>query len=690
MGDRGRADRRVGVDGETDGGAIYDRAGAVDCAGGAVAAALGAGQAIVALWVSSWVWGGWYGTNWLLILTSGKRATVDSAIAEGDPSLWSWQAWTYYLDSLPDRVYPWLLGVAIGGGLLTVWRSKFAPSPASRHPASYPLKPQTRSDSSRWLLVILIGAYVLGALNPNKDPRYILPEVSILAIWLALGLSVWSWKIRMIAIALAFTANIAQTWPTSDPQASPDRAYVGADYPHAEIVAALREAEPFTRQTIGVLPSTKTVNQHNLNFYGAIADFAVYGRQVGTIAEQVPADIGALSWFLLKTGDPGSVPESYAAMVAQVRQGSEFERFGAWDLPDGETIEVYRQRARSVEVIPKLSPRLPTMPSLAVDLPNRATPGSIVPIAYRWTGSWPALRDRVMLLDWYKSEARSQAPEAPATSEALKSSEAPKPKPAQRSSWIHDRAIAAGNLTLTPLTDADPHSCRSQPDRCEFELIDRTAMQIPADIAPGRYQVRARSLVPHDRDPQVMTIPTSDTTVEIVANSSNPVTIADPRLPELDLSQQLRQLAALMPQGLDRLDRVFSEIARINQYDPTQDYLDRTIAALEFRLQRDSSPSDPQIDWAYTVALAQLLKKRVEPAIVAFERVTQLDPTNPYGWAYLAVVETLSLHPHAAYHAIDRAIAISPTIPEFHTLRGVLAILRGNFSQARQDLTRSP
>ncbi|NJN60566.1 MAG: phospholipid carrier-dependent glycosyltransferase [Coleofasciculaceae cyanobacterium RL_1_1] len=636
-------------------------------------------QTIAALWVSSWVWGGWYGTNWLLILTSGKRATVDSAIAEGDPSVWSWRAWTYYLDDLPDRAYPWLLGLAIGGGLLTVWRSKFAASQISGNPASHPFKAQTRSDSDRWLLVISIGAYVLGALSPNKDPRYILPEVAILAIWLALGLSVWSWKLRMIAIALAFTANIAQTWPTSDPQASPDRAYAGANYPHAAIVAAVcvRWNRLHGRRS-ACMPSTKTVNQHNLNFYGAIADFAIYGRQVGTIAEQVPADIRALSWFLVKTGDPGSVPESYAAMVEQIRHGGEFERFGRWDLPDGEMIEVYRKIERSVEIAATVQPGSPALPAsisgiaLALDLPKQAIPGSIVPVTYRWTGNWEALRDRVMLLGWHNSKSTT----------------------AERPAWIHDRAVTAGNLTLKPLADGDPHSCRSRPANCTFEIIDRTAMQIPAEIAPGRYQLQARSLDPRDRDPQAVTLQASDTMIEIVASSSNPsnpsnfsnsLTTADPRSRELDLSQQLRQLAALMPQGLDQLDHIFSDISRINQYDPTQDYLDQTIAALEFRLQ-----IDPRLDWAYTIAIAQLLKKRIDPAIAAFDRITQLDPANPYGWAYLAVVETIGLHPHAAYRSIDRAIAIAPTIPEFHTLRGVLAILYGNLSQARQDLAPSP
>ena len=46
----------------------------------------------------------WYRTNWLLILTSGKRATVDSAIAEGDPALNTLDAWTYY-----GKILPYLL-----------------------------------------------------------------------------------------------------------------------------------------------------------------------------------------------------------------------------------------------------------------------------------------------------------------------------------------------------------------------------------------------------------------------------------------------------------------------------------------------------------------------------------------------------------------------------------------------------
>jgi len=630
------------------------------------------GQAILAFWISSWIWGGWYGTNWLLILTSGKRATVDSALAEGDPSLLNPRAWTYYLEGLPDRASWLLLGLAIVGASIAAYRAMavpFAVDRASRSRIDWP-----------WFWAIAGGGYLLCSLNVNKDPRYILPEAAILAIGLAIGLAFWPWRLRAIAIAIVALFGLGQSWPTTAVTASHLRAYTGMPYPHAEIVTAMRESAPFARQTIGVLPSTATVNQHNVNLRGAIADFSVYGRQVGTREDFIEADVRALPWFLLKTGDPGSVPATYSATVDRVRQDESFERFGLWWLPNGEAIEVYRQRLRDVTIAAQPHPRphildnsLCSMPdpsqscaadTLGIDLTvrDRVRPGELVNVRFRWSGVWEVLRDRVVLLGWYAAGT-------------------------DRPAWIFDRAVAAGNLAAIPLADGDPESCRSRPDACLFEIDERAAMQIPADADAGPYRLRASIL-----DPETGTATElPDAIATIVIDPDRPIEpaalaapAADPPAPALDLGQQLRQLASLMPDGLERLDRVFLEVGRINQYDPTQDYLDRTIAALDYRLE-----SDPRRDWAYTVALAQLLNKRVDAAIAAFDRVTQIDPDDPYGWAYLAIVETIAIHPHAAYRAIDRAVALAPDIPEFRTLRGVLALTRGNLVGARRDLAAS-
>jgi len=77
----------------------------------------GLGQGLLGLGLAIPIVYPWYRTNWLLILTASKRATIDSAIAEGDPPLASPAAWLYYLKLLPEMVSWPLLGVALLGWL---------------------------------------------------------------------------------------------------------------------------------------------------------------------------------------------------------------------------------------------------------------------------------------------------------------------------------------------------------------------------------------------------------------------------------------------------------------------------------------------------------------------------------------------------------------------------------------------
>ncbi|WP_322745293.1 glycosyltransferase family 39 protein, partial [Coleofasciculus sp. LEGE 07081] len=80
-------------------------------------------QLVGSLTLSVFVFGFWYRTNWLLMLTSGKRATIDSAIAEGDPPLNTIEAWVYYWKILPYLV-SWLLLLVSIVGLILYWKRR--------------------------------------------------------------------------------------------------------------------------------------------------------------------------------------------------------------------------------------------------------------------------------------------------------------------------------------------------------------------------------------------------------------------------------------------------------------------------------------------------------------------------------------------------------------------------------------
>jgi 4-amino-4-deoxy-L-arabinose transferase-like glycosyltransferase len=647
-------------------------------------------QFIGSLWVSSWIFAPWYRTNWLTILTSGKRATIDAAIAEGDAPLNTIAAWTFYWQQLPHQVTLPLLLVPIFS-LLVYWgRGERVKGKGEKRnsqlntPNSQLNTPNSPLPSLKWLAIFLIGGYLLSSLNMNKDDRYTIPYLPVLAILLAYGLTVFKGlrgkRIRWGTFGLAILLMVFNLFPIGgypgdwitfalSPSVK-NHPQFHSTLPHKQIIAEIIRTEPYLRSTLGVLPSTATINQHNLNYNGALANFQVYGRQVGTKKNNVVRDMRSLTWFLTKTGNQGSVPSSQAQIVQAVETSPEFKLHQTWQL-DGDTLKLYHQKIPTVEVISRpleysslnliaesfdnsqldvhvgskiisAKSNLPTPVTLTkVTIPEKTPPGVPVPVSYTWSGTWEELKNGLVLLTWKKID-----------------SEQPKNK---QLFWIHDHGFGMGNLFST-----------SKKPEGTFQLVEHTAMLPPADTAPGNYTLEATYL---SRTGEAYAINVPNTTINVDSQ------FAATPAPELDLLTQFRTMAISLPQGMKAVERIFAEVARINQYDPTQDYLVQTRLVGEYRLQRSNAA-----ELAYTVALANVLQRRVESAIASLERVSQLDKQNPYAWAYLAFVRLYNWQPKAAEAALKTALDISPNQPEIKALEGVAALMQGNLVKAWQDL----
>jgi 4-amino-4-deoxy-L-arabinose transferase-like glycosyltransferase len=604
----------------------------------------------------------WYRTNWLLILTSSKRATIDSAIAEGAPPLWSFKAWTLYLRELPGMVsWPLLLVPLLG--LVLFWQRSQMIRQASEIPEDGTTHREQRQHSAiacrkalLWLLIFVVGGYVMSSLNPNKDIRYVAPYLPVLAVILAYGLVLLprSWRLlRWSTVALAGLLMITNLFPifsgskSSHSHLSSFHPYSGLPFPHQEVVAEVATAMPYLRSTIGVLPSTPEINQHNINYYGLLHNFQVFGRQVGTRKSFVKQDQRSLNWFITKTGSQGSIrnQESQTAIVQAVEQSQAFQLQKTWPLPDASTLKLYRRRVPAVEVI--LSPKSATDKGQApvqldqVQVPAQAPAGKPIPVTYRWSGSWDALQNGLVVLTWQRSGQPNQP---------------------DQHRWFHDHGIGLGQLY--PELDA------SARPRSPIQVVERTAMLPPVGIAPGTYQLQAVYVDRRTQQATPLTIPA--VTVRI-----DPTAKATPA-PELDLVTQLSVLAATLPQGTPALSHLSDEISRINQYDAVQDYLVQAQQAMQYRLQQEPTESS----FAYTLALATVLRRQVNPAIAALERVTQLDANNPYAYAYLAFVNLFDFRPGAAQVALNQALKLAPNLPEVQALSGIASLMQGNVLQA--------
>ncbi|OUC13577.1 MAG: hypothetical protein B0A82_16605 [Alkalinema sp. CACIAM 70d] len=656
----------------------------------------------------------WYRTNWLIILTSGERATVESAIAEGDPPLNTIAAWTYYLQLLPAHVtYPLLL-VAITG-LVFYGKRVVTLVPGTLQETLDKITRQERYQrwwrSTRWLLIFVAGAYLLCSLNVNKDLRYFTPALPIVALLLTQGLVVFPrylWEFRWGTATIMAALMLTNLFPIVPGMAGTNPESGRKNWHQQDVINTVLQTAPHLRHTIGVLPSLPEFNQHNLNYFGTLQNFQIYGRQVGANPKQVWQDSRSLDWYVTKTGNQGAIrkPEALSSLMQQIEQPAtsanatpNFQVVQAWAMPDGSNLRLYHRTKPTIELF--INPLTFTNPSqlirsiqlTKVTTPAIVPPNQPVPVEYQWVGPWEKLRSGLVALTWKRIEEpknltesnkteNTQANEVSnnlnASSNNSDNKKQPIPvkqnppvpassPPADR--WLHDHGIGLGRLQSSSLT----------PDTL-VQVTETLAMLPPAN-ASGTYVLEAIYLDRATLASQPIAIPTVKITVSPTA-SPTPA-------PELDPLTQLRLASTQLPKGLQGIDRVFNQVGQLNLYDATQDYLKQSERLIAYRLQQESKNTQ----LAYTYGLTQVLQRDVKDAIAAMQRVVELDSQNPNAYAYLAFVNLYDFRGKAAESVLQPALQLNNQLPELHGLNAIAHLMQGHLIQAWQEgqgyLTRS-
>jgi 4-amino-4-deoxy-L-arabinose transferase-like glycosyltransferase len=626
-------------------------------------------QLIFSLCLSVLVIFPWYRTNWLLMLTSGKRATLDSAIAEGDPALNTLDAWTYYAKVLPELISFPLLLIPIVGLIIYFGKNFLKPIQVARIDRknySYDrVRELTKEGNTRnypynpwiWLSIFFLGGYLLSSANINKDTRYILPLLPILSLVLATGLLSWkkSWQkyTGWGTIGLALLLMLVNLFPVREinflkvfsPNAQ-HYPYTSQPFPHELVVKEIIKTNPYLRSILGVLPSTPEINQHNFSLWGNIYQSQVSGRQVGIREKEVEQDARSLDWFLTKTGEQGSVPAAEAKIVKLIEESPDFYLHQSWKLPDNNLLKLYHRRRVSVEV--KSSNQQQNLVTLdRVIVPEKSPPGVPIPVTYNWLGNAQQLQSGLVLLTWENKEFTN-------------------------SFWLHDRAIGMGRLNFNNVDTNKRYDT--------LQVAEITAMLPDEKIRSGEYTLKATYLDRHTGK----TYPISVPPVSITIDPNTPTIPA----PELDLVTQFRTIAPNLSKGIEGLDPIFAQTGRINQYDANQDYLEQAAKTLTYRLENNSLGkfSDRSLDWSYAIALSKVLQQDVEGAIQSLQKVIEIDDKNPYNYAYLAFVYLYDWRGKPAQEAIEKALKIDSSIPELQALKGVAALMQGNLIGAWKNL----
>ena len=596
-------------------------------------------QLIVSAFMSMPLWWGWYRTNFIYLFSTYEVSNSIAPGNEGDPALNTLRAWTYYWQDLPSAVSWILLLVPLVGICLHL---------AQRFPQRRTRYQLPEKTALIWLGVYFGGAYLLFSALYNKDGRYIMPYLPVVAIFLGYGLTQWRSRwlaVRWGSLACALFLFLGQLFPIPLFSLLAPPSYVANinNYPHAQVIDNIIRQDPYLRSNLGVIPSLNWLNHNNMNYFGAIRKFQVFGRELGDRPELVAQDRLAFDWLLTKTGDNANAKDAQLALAAELPKDPNFMVQNTWPLPDDTELTLYK-RQKPLVTVQHFDGVTQSVQLDLVDVPREAIAGQPIPVTYNWTGNWDDLEKGLVLLTWSNGQRF----------------------------WIHDHAIGFGMLYNGRLANSE------WDDR--FGVVEQTAMLAPADFPADTYRLQALYLDPDTG----LTRPLATRNTTITLKPANPETSLTPlQLVQLDWLTQERAIAPQLGEGIQGLDPIFLHVARLNQYDPVQDYLQQLEKTLDFRLSKAQIKTSPQVrNWYYAKTLAHVLQEDPEKTIATLQDLKIADPDNPFVDAYIAFVHLYMWQPKQAELAVEPVLTPLKNVPEVQAIAGVAALLQGKIGYA--------
>jgi 4-amino-4-deoxy-L-arabinose transferase-like glycosyltransferase len=606
------------------------------------------GQLLTSFLISIPLWFPWYRTNWIYLFSTAHNSNAGPASLEGDPAINTLAAWIYYWRDLPLALsWVWLIPPLVGLGLAIL----------KRFPAKLQIPSWTEVKPGFWWLSYYVaGTYFICSALYNKDSRYIVPYLPILAILLAYGLTRWCGRwlwVRWATLAIAVLVTMGNLFPIpgSDQivqKLSPDvlfRPELVKPAPNEQVIQVTLQQTPYQQINLGVIPNTHSINPNTLNYFGGLQNFRAYGRELSGDEQKVLQDQQNFDWFLTKTGENGNAQPAQLALAETLPNDPNFIIRQQWTIPDDSQLTLFQRQFPRVEV--RANNATDPLPQLTqIELPAVVPPGQPVPITYHWTGDGQALGQGLLLLTWQNVADSHQV-------------------------WFHDHAIGLGELLLPP-----------DPFLPGIEVVERTAMLPSADLPAGEYQLRAQWLDPETQTAQSLPIP--PVTLRLDAKAT-----AQPA-PPLDYVSQLFHLSQNLRQGPKGLEPVFAQVDRLNLYDPRHDYLRQSDQTLTYRLSQN--PLDP-LPLAYAQVLSRVLQENPRTAIAALQNLVQLDPKNPYAHAYLAFVYLYDWQGRNGEQALQPALQLAPDSEEIQALQAIAFLMQGKLIpawQTAQPLLQQP
>ena len=283
----------------------------------------------------------WLNHNWILTIGGTKRAVIESAANEGDPSILSFDNWIWYFKLLPRQIGLNTFIIGISGWLLNYFTFK----------KNNNLAKDINKFQFKWLIFNLFSCWLLTTLVPNKDSRYIASALPLLVIFVSLGILQWSillsnilknnhYIIRNLFLLLIPFSVIFQVIDKFNLNKLKANNY----NPLQNIIKEINYLNKNNdKKTLIVIPSTKDLNQHNTSFFGRIKGGNIVGRQLGKDKRELLPMMTYSKLILLAEGDQGSVRDVSSVFDEAVRNSDYFKNVKYFPRDNGDTYSLWQR-----------------------------------------------------------------------------------------------------------------------------------------------------------------------------------------------------------------------------------------------------------------------------------------------------------------------------------------------------------
>jgi len=536
----------------------------------------------------------WFSRNWLTIITSTINSFSWGIKYQEGLEVNTIEGWLYYPFEIIKILNPILISALIFIFLINIYKGNINYINITRFNNLRNIIPK----NFIWWISFPLNIFLVNVLMSSKDPRFILPIIPILCIFIGKIIVSFKNKYYISRISKKFIVLIIIILLLNNQIKIYNLKFNGkelfeleANNIHKQIINAVNKESPFSQNVVGFIPDTKEFNAFNLDAEAIRDNKGVRVSQIISNERQFKDELKRYDWFIIKTGDQGVMTNKAKIKLSELLlESNSFKIFKQWDLIDNSNLILIKRKNLSHQI----------------KLVSCAENNNPIKLKSLPRGFQLIIKEKVKNLDNKNILIN----------------------------FKRDNANNALYLSLPPIKNIE--------DTNKCILIDNK-LGSEINIENNQTFLDSNALIFNETHSYKRDLEYS----KYRPNQNDQIILKMNKIENVKLMGRYLQFG--------EFDKLFEIAGLLNQSDPDQNYLKN--AEIIFKKKLSLNPSE--IDELYSLLISQILQKEAKDAINTIEEIALIDSSNANLYLVKTIVDTYLFDLKSAQLSIKKAKSIN-------------------------------